>query len=469
MSTTIAATATPAGIGGVGIIRLSGPAAMTIISRCLNHPKGGRDGLELPPRLATYGTFHGDDFTDGVIVIYFKAPHSFTGEDVIEIHAHGGQFILNKILEHLYTLGATPAAPGEFSRRAFLNGKISLDQAESIIDTIHAESESELRAANIIYAGKLKAEIAGLENSLVECLALIEATLDYPEQDIEHATIGQIKTILQPINQKVTDLIDTANQGRLIRGGIQIAVLGRPNVGKSSLFNALLSHDRSIVTNIAGTTTDVVSETILYRGQKLVFNDTAGIRGESAHRNQIETLGIDRTKRVITECDIALCIFDATATPTDEDNQILALVTSPNHPVGTPSKIIYVLNKADLVRDDATRRIWLDFIPKNSVVILTSAITGENITRLKDEIYNLIITKPNAAHDGVIITNARHLNELLNAKASLDAAITNLDDMPLDCAAADLASALAHLGNITGTNPTDAVLDQVFSRFCLGK
>ncbi|MCL2755685.1 MAG: tRNA uridine-5-carboxymethylaminomethyl(34) synthesis GTPase MnmE [Firmicutes bacterium] len=477
---TIAAIATPTGNAGVGIIRLSGPQSLDIISKCFNH-----NSNTLTPRYATYGTLATPSVTDSVIVIYFPNPNSFTGEDVIEIHAHGGYFLLEKILEHLITLGATLASPGEFSKRAFLNGKLSLDQCEAIIETIHAESETHLNATNRIYQGRLREKLFAMEKKLIECTAQIIATLDYPEHDIEDATSKQISQTLREICKKLEELIQTSCEGRLISSGIQIAVLGKPNVGKSSLFNAILERDRSIVTDIQGTTTDTISESILFKGMKLVFNDTAGIRDTEYRKrsceqingasvinygnlhneiSEIEKLGIRRTEKVIANADIVLAIFDSSTPPTDEDKRILELTRN--------KTTLFILNKSDLVTDKGQSKIWFDFIGKGSF-IQTSAITGQNITKIKQIIHEMVIDETlggkKLLSSEIVITNTRHVNELTLGYQSLTKALKMLPILTLDCISIDIETALNHIGNITGTRASDAVIDEIFSRFCIGK
>ena len=439
--TTIAAIATPLGNAGVGIIRLSGTKSLGIISRCFD-----KSSL-LVPRLAVTGQLVTPFFQDKIIVIYFQGPNSFTGEDIIEIHAHGGFFALQKILEHLYSLGATPAQPGEFSRRAFLNGKLTLACAEGLIELIHSESESQLAASSIVARGKLAKKIKLMEDSLVQVSAQIEATLDYPEYDIEHTTKSQIKPLVKQCLDGIDSLLATANQGRLIANGISVAVLGKPNVGKSSLFNALLDKDRSIVTDIAGTTTDTISETILYKGVRIVLNDTAGLRHGSG---KIERLGIERTKKIVEECDVVLGIFDSSAPLDKEDNEILELCKR--------KKALYVFNKSDIKKT-----------PNKIDALFVSALTGENVEQIKEEIYKLAVGSAQLLSNSIVITNARHLNELNLAKAHLSTALTSLESQSLDCVATDVMDALKALGNISGTHATQAVIDAVFSRFCLGK
>jgi len=457
-TTTIAAIATPIGNGGVGIIRISGPESLDILLRCFNKKKS-----EIKPRYAVFGTVSTGDFTDEVLVLYFPGPNSFTGENVVEIQAHGGAFLLQKLLEHILTLGATMAAPGEFSKRSFLNGKMSLGQAESIMDKIAAECESQLAAVSLVRQGALHEKLFAMEKELVNALAQIEATLDHPEDDIEHTTMSAIKPKLEKIHDSINCLIVSANEGRIMAHGIQVAVVGRPNVGKSSLFNAIINRQRSIVTDIAGTTTDTVSEAILYKGTKLVFNDTAGIRCDAC--SVVECEGIHRTKKVLDDCDIVLAIFDGSAPPTKEDEEILATLKG--------KEVIFALNKADLPSFNASSIAWKT--PRYTTVC-TSALKYENIDKLKELIYKSVINKVQkekttrlAKKDNAIITSLRHLQELLHARESLSQVLNNSCVPSLDMVATDLTRALEHIGNISGTRVSDAVIDEIFSQFCLGK
>lgn len=423
LSRTIASIVTPPGSSGVGIVRVSGPLSYQITNKLT--------GKKLKPRIATLVSI----LNDTAIAIYFKTPNSFTGEDIVEFQCHGSYFLLQKVLKSIISHGAVLAEPGEFSRRAFLNGKLSLDQAEAIIDIINAQNDTQLKNAGAILNGNLRTILDLAEKKLIEISAQLEAAIDYPE-DVDTAdTAAPIKNLLKDL----IALIDTAQTGRIISNGIHVAVLGKPNVGKSSIFNALLNTDRSIVTDIAGTTTDTITESISYKGINIIFHDTAGIReGQS----KVESLGIQRSKKIIESCDIALIIKDASQVEKD-DTELLDLVKNKPH--------IVVNNKSDLK------------IKENMLNV--SAKTGYNISEIKKQIYDKVITSP-IQTDKIIITNTRHLNELKLAVDALDRA---LQTAPLDCIATDINAALNHIGNITGTNASEAVLDEIFSRFCLGK
>ncbi len=423
---TIVGIATPVGFGGVGIVRLSGASALAIVTKMFDRP--------LKPRHATLGTLHGSNFTDTVLVIYFPAPHSFTGEDVVEIQAHGGWHLVNRIMQTAIQYGAVPSEPGEFTRLAVLNNKMTLNQAESTLDLINAESDAELQNASRLVSGELQNLLNTIETNLVEARAQIDAYLDYPE-DLETPTIPmqQIKQA-QDIIQR---LLSTANHGQIIKNGINVCIIGCPNAGKSSLFNALVGDNRSIVTDIAGTTTDVISEKITYQGIKINLIDTAGIRDDAT--SSIEQQGIERAKAVLQNADILLVVVDATTRK---------LVDFPHD-----KKHLIIYNKSDLCPDT----------PNDGIAV--SAKTGQNIDLVLSTIVDLV-TRTAPAGNTVNLTNERQTNLLRQASTLLDE--INLQE-PLDKISANITLALNYIGKITGTDVDERTLDEIFSKFCLGK
>ena len=383
---TIAAIATPPGNAGVGIIRISGDNALSFANK------------KLKPRYATMVDILGHPS----IAIYFKSPHSFTGEDIIELQVHGGSLFMDKVLSHVIANGARMAKPGEFTRRALMNGKITLAGAESLIDIIHAESDQEL-----LIKGEIHTKMLGIETELLKISAELEAAIDH---EIEFTpNNNQIKKFIKTISE----FTDNVRQTNYVYNGIRAVILGEPNAGKSSLFNALVGSDRAIVTDIAGTTTDCVSETIQINGYKVRLVDTAGIRNATG---KIERLGIKRTTCAARDCDIAL-VFDKTA---------LELVKDKPH--------IFVTRKTD-------------------------------IEQIKQQIIHMTV----GLSQNRQIANARQLNELNLAKQALEAALTGSCPESSDILASCVQTALYHLGNITGTNVSEAVLNEIFSRFCIGK
>lgn len=423
---TIVGIATPMGFGGVGIVRLSGPDALAIVSKMFDRP--------LRPRYATLGTLRGDNFTDTVLTIYFPAPHSFTGEDVVEIQAHGGWHLINRIMQATIQYGATPAEPGEFTRIAVLNNKMTINQAESSLDLIHAESDAELQNASRLMSGDLEKLVHNLENNLIEVRAQIDAYLDYPEDlespDLPMTQINQIKTTIH-------ELLTTVRHGQIIKNGINVCLIGCPNAGKSSLFNALIGDNRSIVTDIAGTTTDTISEKITYQGIKINLIDTAGIRDNAT--SLIEAQGIARAKTIQQEADILLIIVDATT------REIIDFPKEKKH--------IIVYNKSDLCTETPTDGISV------------SAKTGKNIDILLKAIVQMA-TQTAPTSSSVYITNERQSNLLRQAYELLNGINA---EQPLDQISANITLALSYVGKITGTDIDERTLDEIFSKFCLGK
>lgn len=414
------------GYGGVGIVRLSGPDALTIAGKMFTRP--------LAPRHATLGTVKGANFTDVALGLYFPAPHSFTGDDVVEIQAHGGWHLVNQIMQTAISHGATPAAPGEFTRNAVLNGKMTLSQAESTLDLINAESDLELRNASLLMSGALQAKLNQIENDLIAARAQIDAYLDYPEDlDTPAVPTAAIQGVLTQIQQ----LLATATTGQMLKNGINVCLIGCPNAGKSSLFNALIQNNRSIVTNIAGTTTDIITERITYQGVKINFSDTAGLRTDA--QSPIEQQGIARTKQTIQDADILLVVVDATTRE---------MVDFPRD-----KKHLLVYNKSDLCPT----------VPADGIPV--SAKTGQNLDLVLQKI--VALTTDTAAASTVLnLTNTRQITALKQAATLL----TNIDaTAPLDQVAADLTLALSYIGKITGSNVDEKTLDEIFAKFCLGK
>lgn len=423
---TIVGIATPVGFGGVGIVRLSGPQALTITSKMFNRP--------LRPRYATLGVVSGKNFTDTVLAIYFPAPHSFTGEDVVEIQAHGGWHLINRIMQTAIEHGATPAEPGEFTRIAVLNNKMTLTQAESTLDLINAESDAELQNAARLVSGELQQLLGAVENDLIEARAQIDAYLDYPE-DLESPTVP-----IEPINRAkdtIARLLSTASHGQMIKNGINVCIIGCPNAGKSSLFNALIGDNRSIVTDIAGTTTDAISEKITYQGIKINLIDTAGIRDDAA--SLIEQQGIERAKALLQEADMLMIVVDAST------RQMVDFPRNKKH--------LIVYNKSDLCPDT----------PSDGIAV--SAKTGKNIDLILKTIVQMATsTAPTGSM--LNLTNERQTNLLKQAYGLLAEINTTA---PLDQIAANITLALSYIGKITGTNVDERTLDEIFSKFCLGK
>lgn len=445
----IVAISTALGNGGISIIRMSGKGVLDIAGQVFSPLKSG---AVLEPRKLTLGTFKYGDICDKCLCVYFKAPYSYTGEDMIEFQVHGGVTLTNKIYESLVDLGCTPATKGEFSKLAFLNGKMSLDEAEGVIDLINAESESELRAGYDLVQGKLKSEVEALQAVLTETLAKIEVTLDYPEEDLEEETADFIRLRLQGVRNKIENLLSTATLGKAIKDGTKILIYGKTNAGKSSLLNALLNYERAIVTDIQGTTRDVIEETFVYKGYKFILMDTAGIRNT---QDVVEKIGIDRSKNSIKSADIVLFVVDSSQELSQDDYQIIEDIKDKN--------VIAVINKRDL-----PQKCDLSKIPFEKKVDL-STISGKGVDNLKEEMLEFI-TNNNVNLGSVVITNTRHIQSLKSALENLEMALNNLDlGFQLDLVSIDIKASWLSLGDITGNSDNEKIIDEIFSKFCVGK
>lgn len=449
MEKTICAISTPIGVGGISIIRLSGKDSLNIVNKILETPL-----INPEPRKMQLKNITANNIKDNAMVVYFKAPFSFTGEDLVEIQCHGGVFLTNEILKALLNNGASLAENGEFTKRAFMNGKISLDKAEGVIDMINAESEEQLKAGYELLNGNLTKKITEMQNILTDILAETDVSIDYPENDIEYTTI-------EKFNQKTTDLLNeiiniknTSDTGMIIKNGINIAILGSPNVGKSSLMNALLGYNRAIVTNIAGTTRDTLVESYVYNGIKVNLIDTAGIRESD---NEVEKIGINLAKEKLKTADLVLFVLDSTRKISQEEINLFNSIST---------KKLIVINKIDNKNADFN----LNSLNINSTKFIEiSALENKNIDSLKQLIYDEIINK-NIMGNSTIITNIRHKNALENAEKSLKDALQTLNSTQnLELFSIDLSNSYNYLGEITGTTSVENIIDRIFSKFCLGK
>lgn len=447
---TIAAVATAPGRGGIGVVRISGPT-LTDLAATL----GGKPAQPLRPRLASLATFRAADGQplDQGLLLYFPAPHSFTGEDVLEIHGHGGPVVLQLLLQRCLELGARLAEPGEFTRRAYLNGKLDLAQAEAVADLIDASTAQAARSALRSLSGEFSLAVHGLVERLVELRLLIEATLDFPDEEIDADRILRDEHAASRLEQLRNDLASLrarARQGSLLRSGLQVVLAGPPNVGKSSLLNRLAGEERAIVTDVAGTTRDAIRETIQIEGIPLHIVDTAGLREPE---DSVEKLGIARSWREIGRADVVLQLVDAATGMTAADEAIAAQL-----PPGVERLI--VLNKCDLAGLAAGRRE-----EGGQVHLLLSALSGAGIGLLHDEL--LRVAGWQGHGEDVILARERHLNALAVAGLHLDQATAELDRSEL--CAEELRLTQEALGTITGEFTADDLLGEIFSRFCIGK
>ncbi|MBQ8749285.1 MAG: tRNA uridine-5-carboxymethylaminomethyl(34) synthesis GTPase MnmE [Clostridia bacterium] len=439
-------------IAGISIIRISGEKSLEIAKKILTKFQSS----EIKPRYMYLTDVVLENGTDKCLAVYFKAPYSFTGEDVVEIHLHGGIKLTEMVLKKCIENGARLATRGEFSKQAFLNGKSSLESLEGVIDIINAESEAELSAGYNLANGKLSQELYNMQNKLTDIIAEIDVALDYPEEDIEYTTENQVKKSLQEIYDNITNLIATSKNGKMLKNGINIAIVGKPNVGKSSLLNALLNFDRAIVTDIAGTTRDSIEESFEYKNVKFNVCDTAGIRDA---QDKVEIIGIDRAIAQIKSSNIILFVVDLSRELDEEDKKIMEIINSSN------VNCILVYNKNDLKQDIKPMQIELN---KKVAEIEISAKNAENITKLKDLLYDFTLGK-DFDTSSLTITNERHLQALKEANQNILQALNAIGKVSLDCVVLDIKNSWNSLGKITGKTITDEVLDAIFTKFCLGK
>ncbi len=457
---TIAAIATPLGEGGLAVIRISGAQALEIADRCFR--AAGKNPVK--PSAASSHTIHfGHIARDGqnvdeVLLSVMRAPRTFTREDVVEITCHGGLLPAKLVLDTLLQSGAQPADPGEFTRRAFLNGRIDLAQAEAVADLIHSRTELALRAANEQLSGKLSQRINELRDDMIKILAHVEAHIDFPDEDIAPDTKDQLLGRLERGIALMDDLLKTANEGQILRRGIRAAIIGRPNAGKSSLLNQLLGHDRAIVSPVPGTTRDTIEETANIRGLPVVFIDTAGLREAS---DDIEKEGVRRSRKSLEQADLILHVLDASEELTETDEAYLNEFTS--------KRRVLVMNKSDLP-PRSRRPEEAENLLASAATISVSCITGAGIEALKDAIKDLVWSGEIKAEMLQVMINSRHQDALGRGRAATQRTLDALRaDQPLDLVALDLRIAVNAVGEIVGKTTTEDVLDMIFSQFCIGK
>lgn len=447
-SENIAAISTPAGKGGVAVIRLSGDSPLQVAEKMFL-PSGRRKVADFEPYRMYPGEICAENFKDFGLCVYFRAPHSFTGEDVVEFHCHGGTSIARGILSRALSLGCRAADRGEFTRRAFLNGKLSLSSAEGLIDMINGESEAEVRAGYMLYGEKLKAVADNLQEELTDILAGIDADIDFPEEDIEHTDLADVRDRIGAVYGRLCAVASTYGTGEKIKQGVNVVIAGRPNTGKSSVLNALLGSDKAIVSSVPGTTRDVVEGSLEIDGVRFHFYDTAGIR-ESG--NEIENIGISRAKRLIDGADLVLFVLDASEKASREDAEIYEGLKD--------RKKLVVCNKNDL---SAAPK---EFFPC-AADISVSAKTGENIPQLKRLIYEKCIETVDT--DAAYLIEKRHYDAFAAAAEEVKAAFDLAGKVPLDLLGIHLKAAWDKLGEISGRTATEEIINEIFAKFCVGK
>lgn len=458
MERTIAAIATAPGEAGIGIVRISGSKSIEILKKVFR-PKRKVNIEEIPSRNVTYG--HAIDekgnLLDEVLVIIMRKPYSYTTEDVVEIHCHGGIIPVRRIMEEVLKSGAYLAEPGEFTKRAFLNGRIDLAQAEAVIDVITSKTENGLNAALNQLEGELSKEIRRIMNILLEMLAHIEASIDFPEHDIEEVTYTKIKDMLLEVKNAIIVLIKSFDEGKIIRDGLSTAIIGRPNVGKSSLLNVLLKENRAIVTEIPGTTRDIIEEYLNIGGVLIKLIDTAGIRETE---DVVEKIGVQRTKEAIEKAELVILVIDSSDKLEEEDKDIIKMIEN--------KKIIIVLNKTDLgMKID---RGYFNKVFGEDNIIEMSVKTGIGIDRLEEKIKELVLHGELSIEKNMMVTNIRHKDILDKALQSIDNALQAMEeDIPVDLISVDIRDAWSKLGVITGDTVEEDIIKEIFSKFCIGK
>ncbi|MDP4177870.1 MAG: tRNA uridine-5-carboxymethylaminomethyl(34) synthesis GTPase MnmE [Bacillota bacterium] len=454
---TIAAVATSIGDSGISIIRVSGESALKIVSRIFKG-KNNKSIDDIKTYTMRYGyivDIKNGDILDEVIVSFMKAPKSYTAEDVVEINCHGGIMSVNKVLNEVIKSGARIAEPGEFTKRAFLNGRIDLSQAEAVIDIIRSKTELGMKSALMQAEGRISKEINIIRNKLLEIIAHIEATVDFPEDDLEEITNEKVQVELKDIISKISYLVETANEGKILREGLNTVIVGKPNVGKSSLLNALLMESRAIVTEVPGTTRDIIEEYINIDGIPVKIIDTAGIRKTE---DIVEKIGVEKSKKKIENADLTILMIDASSELDEEDKFIIDFIKN--------KKTVVLLNKQDkgVIID---KKIFYEQNFDN--VYYTSTKSGYGIESLKGAIKNLFFNGEVKINE-FMISNSRHIEALILAKKHCEQSLSVLNDVSaIDLASIDIRNAWTSLGEITGDTLQEDLIDKIFSEFCIGK
>lgn len=454
---TIAAIATAPGEGGIGIIRISGEKSLQVANDIFKSVSGKKIE-EYNTRTLIYGhILDGEKTIDEVLVAYMKGPNSYTTEDVIEINCHGGFISVKKILELVLSKDVRLADQGEFTKRAFLNGRIDLAQAEAIIDVINAKTEMAHTVAQSQLEGSLSKKIKDLRFGITEMLAHITVSIDFPDEDVEHITYNTLKEKSLELQKEINKLYDTAESGKILRDGLKTVIVGKPNVGKSSLLNAVLGENRAIVTDIPGTTRDVIEEFVNIKGIPLKIVDTAGIRETE---DIVEKIGVEKSKEFFNSADLSIVVLDSSRELEIEDIEILEAVQ--------PNKTIVLLNKTDLDQVIDIEKIK-QFVDEKNIITI-SALQHEGIEKIHDKIEDMVFEGTVRNSSDLVVTNSRHKDALYKAKQSISDALTAIDSyMPLDFIEVDFKNIWDYLGYINGDTVTEDLLDTIFSNFCIGK
>lgn len=450
MEDTIAAIATAYGEGGIGIIRISGEDSLDILRKIFTG--------KIESRRLSYGKIVDEnEHIDEVLAVYMKGPKTYTGEDVVEINCHGSMVALRKTLALVLSKGARMAEPGEFTKRAFLNGRLDLSQAEAVIDVIKAKSDRSFDVAMSQLEGSLSKRIEKIRQALLDLLVEVTVNIDYPDEDIEIMTYDKARDCLCNIRNMIGELLATSGSGRLIREGIRIAIVGKPNVGKSSLMNCLLRESRAIVTEIPGTTRDTIEEAVSIRNLPVYLIDTAGIRDTD---DTVEKIGIEKTKEAFNNADYIIFVVDGSRPLTSEDEEIISYVCG--------RRALVLLNKRDL-GCEVTADVISEKLP-DCDIIETALSKGEGLKEIEDNIESLVYGGQISQGESLMVNNVRHIDLLKHADSAAGDALSLLEIMePLDIVEIDIRNAYDFLGEIVGDTVSDEIINEVFARFCLGK
>lgn len=457
MEKTIVAISTASGNGGIGIIRLSGGQTFEIIDKIFIPKNKSKDIKGYTMKYGNIVNPKNNEIIDEVLVSYFVAPKSYTTENMCEINSHGGTVVEKRILELCLQNGAELAEPGEFTKRAFLNGRIDLSQAEGIIDLINSKTEMEAKESINQLEGNLSKKIKNIEQKMLDIMVNIEVTIDYPEYDVEEVTNSEALKNLTEIHSLLKELENSFNKGKIIKDGIKTVIIGKPNAGKSSLLNSLLKEDRAIVSDIAGTTRDTIEEYLNIDGVPLKLIDTAGIRDTE---NTIEKIGVEKSKKLVNDADLIIAIFDISGFLDEDDRKIIELIRD--------KKAIILLNKVDVLKDN--NQMEKEINKLNKPVIKISAKEEMGLENLYDEIKKMFELNEISSNNEILITNERHKNQIIKAKQNiLDAIETVRNNMPVDIISIYINQAMEDLGEITGVNVSENIINEIFAKFCLGK
>ncbi len=456
---TIAAISTPTGVGGIGIIRVSGEDAINIVDKIFISPRQ-RKLSQVKTHTIHYGNIYDIEkkhMIDEVLISVMKKPNTYTREDIVEINCHGGIISTKNVLEEVLKAGARIADAGEFTKRAFLNGRVDLTQAEAIIDIINSKTNVELETAVNQLEGTLSHKILNIRNQLVNLAAHLQAAVDFPEEDIEELNEDALKEKLLVIYDEIENLIKTADMGKIIRNGLSTAIIGKPNVGKSSLLNALVRDKRAIVTEIAGTTRDIIEEYVNIHGVPLKIIDTAGIRETD---DLVEKIGVEKSKEAILQADLVILLLDGSEPLNNNDKYIIDIVKD--------KKTIVLTNKTDL--EEKIEYEYIKEIFGNNVLLKISVKEGTGLGQLENTIKEMFIGGEVTINDNIIITNVRHKNSLIKANESINNSMDALKiGMPIDMVSIDISNAIENLGEIIGLTVSEEIIHQIFKQFCLGK